>query len=190
MRIILASKSPRRKLFLGMLNADFEVIPSGVDESRVKQEEKDPVRLARTLARMKAEDVARGIDGEAIVIGADTLVSFEGNVIGKARDKEDAFSILSNYSGKEHVQITGICVINTKTGKVLVDHDETTGKVRVLSPEEIRSYVETGEPLEGAGAYTPRAHSMMFESIMGSWTNIVGLPMEKLIPLLGEAMRG
>jgi septum formation protein len=187
LRIILASKSPRRRLFLEMIGSGFEVVPSYVDESSVN--ESDPVKLAEMLARMKAEDVAGRIEGDAIVIGADTLVSFEGKVIGKARDREEAFRVLKGYSGKMHEQVTGICLINTRTGKVVVDHDVTKGFVRRLSDQEIREYVDTGEPLEGAGCYTPRFHAMLFKRIEGSWTNVVGLPMEKFVPLLGEVMR-
>jgi septum formation protein len=187
MRIVLASKSPRRKLLMGMLGLDFEVIPSQVDERAV--EESDPVRLARRLARLKAEDVAGRLDGKALVIGADTMVSFQGRAIGKARDRDDATRILKGYSGREHEQITGLCIINTKTGKVLEGHDVTRVMCREMSDDEIKAYVETGEPMEGAGAYTPRAHPMLFERIEGSWTNIVGLPMERLVPMLGEALR-
>ena len=124
MRIVLASRSPRRKLLMEMLGLEFEVVPSRVDEKAVKGS--DPYELARRLARLKAEDVASklkadrsaGPDGraEAVVIGADTLVSFRGRIIGKARDEEDARQILKGYSGREHEQITGICIINTKTG--------------------------------------------------------------------------
>lgn len=188
MRIVLASRSPRRRLFLEFLKMGFEVIPSEVDEGAVS--ESDPVRLARKLARLKAEDVARRVEGDAVVIGADTLVSFEGRVIGKARDRDDAVRILKGYSGKPHEQITAICLINTRTGRVLEEHDSTRAVCRDLSEEEIEAYVETGEPLDGAGAYTPRAHVMLFEEIDGSWSNIVGMPMEKFIPLLGEAMKG
>jgi septum formation protein len=169
-----------------MLGLDFEVIVSGIDERAVQ--EHDPVRLARTLARMKAEAVAKDLKEEALVIGADTLVSFEGRIIGKARDEEDAFRILSGFSGKVHEQITGICIINTRSGKVWEDHEITRAKVRDLSEKEIRDFIGTGEPMEGAGAYTTRAHKMLFESIDGSWTNVVGLPMEKFIPLLGKAL--
>jgi septum formation protein len=188
MRIILASRSPRRKLFMGMLGLEFEVIPSQVDENSVR--ESDPVRLARRLARLKAEEVAKRAGGDAVVIGADTMVSFEGRVIGKARDREDAVRILRGFSGKAHDQITGLCIINTRTGKVLEDHDVTRGLVRKLRDGDVEEYVKTGEPMDGAGAYTPRFHTRLFERIEGSWTNIVGLPMEKLVPMLGEALRG
>jgi septum formation protein len=186
MRIVLASRSPRRKWFMEMLGLDFEIIPSQIDETSVNED--NPVSLAKKLARLKAEDVARRVDGEAVVIGADTLVSFEGRVIGKARDKEEAFRILKGFAGKEHEQITGLCIINTKTGKVLEDYEVTKAFVRELSDEDIRAFIETGEPLEGAGAYTPKAHVMLFERIDGSWTNIVGLPVEKFVPMLGDAL--
>lgn len=207
MRIILASKSPRRKMFMDMLGLEYDVMPSRVDESETKAQENNPVELARKLARLKAEDVAARLKGDsrsqgpdknleqdggeegAIVIGADTLVSFQGRVIGKARDEEDAFKTLKGYMGKEHEQITGLCIINTRTGKVLEGHDVTKAVVREMSDEEIREYVRTGEPLEGAGCYTPKAHPMMFERIEGSWSNVVGLPMERFVPLLGKALR-
>ena len=191
MRIILASKSPRRKIFLDMLGIEFDVIPSRVDESKVKDQIRNPVELATTLAEMKAQDVTDRLrpGEEAIVIGADTLVSFEGRVIGKARDKEEAEVILARYRGKEHTQITGICMINTMTGRKVVDHEETRALVRNMSNGEIRDYVDTGEPLEGAGAYTPKAHTMLFERIYGSWTNIVGLPMGKFVVMLGDIQR-
>jgi septum formation protein len=152
--------------------------------------------LARRLARLKAEDVASRVMSNsrsmgksgAVVIGADTLVSFRGRVIGKARDREDAIRTLRGYSGKVHEQITGICLINTKTGKVVEDHDVTRGFVRKLSEKDIESYVQTGEPMQGAGCYTPRAHPMLFERFEGSWTNVVGLPMERFVPLLGKVM--
>lgn len=187
MRIVLASKSPRRKAFMEMLGLEFEVMASRVDEKAVK--ESDPVKLARKLARLKAEDVAGRLDYDAVVVGADTLVSFEGRIIGKAASREEAARVLKAYSGKSHHQITGICIINTRTGKVLVDHSDTEGFVKDLSDREIGEYVETGEPLEGAGCYTPRAHTMLFSKMEGSWTNIVGLPMERFIPLLGEALK-
>ena len=196
MRLILASKSPRRKLFMEMLGLEFEVMPSHVDENQVKCEESDPYRLARKLARLKAEDVVKRIESDnrsggtprAVVIGADTLVSFQGRVIGKARNREDAVRTLMGYSGKVHEQITGICMINTKTGKVVEDHDVTRGFVRKLSEKDIERYAATGEPMQGAGCYTPRAHTMLFERFEGSWANVVGLPMEKFVPLLGEVM--
>ncbi len=197
MRIILASKSPRRRALMEMLGLDFEVIPSLVDEERFKRGENNPYRLARRLARLKAEDVAARImsdapgkkgEEEALVIGADTLVSFQGRVIGKAGSREDAVRTLAGYSGKEHEQITGICLINTRTGKAVEDHDVTKGFVRVLSDRDIEDYAATGEPMEGAGCYTPRAHTMLFTRFEGSWTNVVGLPMGKLVPLLGKAL--
>jgi septum formation protein len=187
MKIILASRSPKRKEFLEMLGLEFEIIPSRVDERSVK--ESDPVKLAKRLARMKAEDVAKRLDGEAVVIGADTLVSFNGRIIGKARDRDHAYSVLKEFSGKEHQQITGICIINIKTGKTLQDHSVTKIMVKDLNEDEIESYIQTGEPMEGSGCYTPLAHMMLFDKIEGSWTNIVGLPMEIFIPLLTKSIK-
>ncbi len=195
MRIILASKSPRRRQLMDMLGLDFEVMPSGVDEGKVKLKESDPYRLAQRLARMKAEDVAERLreheDGqEAVVIGADTLASFRGRVIGKAGDSEEAMRTLRGYQGREHEQVTGLCIINTRTGKVLEACEVTRSVVREVGEKSLEAYVGTGEPMEGAGCYTPRAHVMLFSEIKGSWSNIVGMPMARLVPMLGEAIRG
>jgi septum formation protein len=188
MKVVLASKSPRRKWLMEMLGVEFEVIPSSVDERALREE--DPVKLAKMLARLKAEDVAQRIGGDSLVIGADTLVWFEGNIIGKAGDEKNAVRILSGFSGKEHEQITGLCIIDTKTGRMWQDHEVTKARVRTLKKEDVERYASTGDPMEGAGGYTPRGHIMLFERIEGSWTNIIGLPMEKFIPLLGEALKG
>jgi septum formation protein len=187
MRIILASKSPRRRDLIGMLGLEFEVIPSNVDESVVQ--EKDPIELVRTLAKMKAEAVAKNAK-DAVVIGSDSLVVFQGRVIGKAPSKEEAIKTLESYSGKEHEVITGLCLINTKTGRVIQDHDLTKVLCRSLSRQDVLDYVETGAPLDGAGCYTAPVHHILFEKIEGSWTNMSGLPMEKFIVLLGDIMKG
>jgi septum formation protein len=151
----------------------------------------DPVKLARMLARMKAEDVAGRLSkGEdALVIGADTLVSFQGRVIGKAGSVEEARETLKSYAGKEHEQITGVCIINTRTGKAFEGHDVSRVACRDMG-EALDDYISTGEPMDGAGCYSPRAHPFLFEHVDGSWTNIVGLPMGRFVVLLGEALRG
>ena len=105
MRLILASKSPRRKRILNSLGLCFEVIPSLIDESTIKI--KDPVKLVLKLAKIKALDVAKNVKHE-IVIGADTIVVLNGEIIGKPENKEDAYEIISKLSGRKHFVYTGI----------------------------------------------------------------------------------
>lgn len=190
MRLILASKSPRRKLMLEQLGLDFEVIVSNVDESRVK--EQDPVKLTTTLSRMKAEAVARG-QPDSVVIGSDGVVFFEGRVIGQprggAREEklEDARRTLRELSGKVHQVYSGVCVINTRTGQVLTDWGVTDIKFRELTDRDIERVLENPLVLGGAGSYVTDSWVRVFESINGSHTVVAGTPMEKLIPMLREA---
>jgi len=184
MKIILASKSPRRKMLLEQLGLDFKVISSGVDESVVKEE--DPSRLVTKLAELKAKTVAKAIDDEAIVIGADSLVHMDGETIGKPKDEDDARRILSLLSGKEHNVFTGFCIINTKTGKTISDFVMTKIRMRELSVADIEKCLEQKIILDGAGSYTPEIHGRIFDGVEGSYTNVVGLPTERIIPALRE----
>ncbi len=182
MKIILASKSPRRKMLLEQLGLDFEIIPSYEDESQVN--EQDPQELVKRLSELKADSVARGLSGENLVIGADTIVYFEGKVIGKPRDMDDARNILHMLSGKSHEAFTGLCLINTGTGEKLLDSSRTLVTFRHLSEKDIEKCLENKIILGGAGSYTPEIHSRLFQKIDGSYHNIVGLPTELLIPML------
>lgn len=181
MRVILASKSPRRKLLLEQLGLKPEVIVSGVDESGVGGE---PTILVQKLARMKAEDVARKLGGNCIVIGGDSITFLNGEIIGKPRDREDGKRILKNFSGKKHYVFTGFCVINTSTGEVFTDYVKSTVWFRELSDYDIEFCMGVDGVMGGAGAYIPETHSRLFDRIEGSYTNIMGLPIERVIPAL------
>ncbi len=179
-KLILASKSPRRLELLKQITSEFEVVPSSV------KEEIDyglrPEENARLLARAKAEDVASKYP-ECWVIGADTLVTLHQEILGKPEDAVDAQRMLRRLSGKEHRVATGICVVGPE--KTL--DKSITSKVRFksLTEEEILNYIQTGEPMDKAGAYAIQGEgSFMIREFSGSKTNIIGLPIDELKTLL------
>lgn len=184
MRIILASESPRRKALLESLGIEFEVMPSNADESSVS--DGDPARLVQRLAELKAGIVA-GVLGEGfVVIAADTVVVFNGKTVGKPKDRDDARRMLRMLSGKKHSVHTGVCVINTSTGKALKGAETSFVNFRSLAPEEIDAYASLDITLGCAGAYAIQVEPSPVASVEGSYTNVVGLPAEKLIPMLRE----
>jgi septum formation protein len=173
-RIILASNSPRRKKLLEQIGLEFEICGSNFDEDSVSLA--DPIELAKFLALKKAEDVARQYD-DAIIIGADLVVIFNGQALGKPKDAADAKRILRQLSGKENKGITGYAIIDTKNKIVVNKHSEAVVKFRNLSDEEIDEYVATGEPLDMAGAYgLMDKGAVLMESVRGNFYSIVGLP--------------
>ena len=149
-RIILASQSPRRRELLermGILN--FEIIPARGEE--VLDPALPPERLVEELSRQKAAEVAAGAAPEALVIAADTVVAVDGRVLGKPADPEDAVRMLTALSGREHTVYTGVTI--RRGGEEATEHEATAVRFRPLTPEEIRTYVSTGEPMDKAGSY-------------------------------------
>lgn len=177
MRIILASNSPRRKELLTQLGVAFEVIPSKFEEQVVPM---TPSRLVEHFAHMKAKDVVSSLQADALVIGSDTIVCFD-EVMGKPKSKEDAFSMLKKLSGKQHQVLSGLSIINTVTGESLTGHECTKVKMKELSDAEITAYINTGEPMDKAGAYAIQGLGSLFvEGIEGDYFNVVGLPLFRL----------
>jgi len=180
-KIILASASPRRQMLLRLIGLNFRAVKSGVKEDG---REKNPEKLVKRTAEKKAEAVAKN-HANALIIAADTVVVFRGRVIGKPKSKKEAEAMLAAFSGKKHDVYTGLCVINKKTGKKFTVHSRSSVKFRKLDKKEIESYVRTGEPLDKAGGYNIAEKGVRFlEGIEGSYSNVVGLPLEKLIPML------
>ena len=177
-KIILASRSPRRKKILEQVGLEFEIVDSNFDEDSVSLA--DPIELAKFLALKKAEAVAVNYD-DAIIIGADSVVIFKGAALGKPRDAADAKRILSELSGKENKVITGLAIIDSKNKTVVNSHGEAVVKFRNLSAEEINEYVATGEPLDMAGACgLMERGAVLAERVRGDFYSIVGLPLAKL----------
>ncbi|KKT01166.1 MAG: septum formation protein Maf [Candidatus Nomurabacteria bacterium GW2011_GWF2_43_8] len=181
-KIILASTSPRRQKLLAQTGLKFEIIASNYDEDITLP--LPPGELVKFISRKKAESVARNYD-DAIVIGGDTLVYFDGQVLGKPHISLRAKEMLKMLSGNEHSIFTGFTVIDTKNGKIASDFIEAKVKFKNLSDEEINEYIETGEPLTRAGAYDiQKVRETFVERFTGDYEGIVGLPVGPLLKVL------
>lgn len=181
-RIILASSSPRRKALLKQIGLDFEVIPSTVSETWDRGTA--PAAVAQALALRKAEDVARRISS-GLVIGADTLVLLEGSILGKPASRQEAVQTLEALSGKPHDVITALAVIEVENRRVILGEENTRVYFREIPRDEIEAYVDTGEPMDKAGAYGIQGRGILFvRRIEGCYTNVVGLPIPKLAAIL------
>ncbi len=188
MRIILASSSPRRKELLSQLGFDFEVIPSGVDET--VEDGTAPEEVVRQLALRKALHIAQQ-NPNALIIGADSMVFIDNKVIGKPSSKEDAQATLELLSGRKHTVLTGVAIVDTRVDW-LEPHSVSqtfTSFVtfRKLPQAEIAAYVATGDPLDKAGSYNRTGMAKDFiESIEGSAENVSGLPTLELKEMLKQ----
>jgi septum formation protein len=183
-RLILASKSPRRYELLKQMGFDFEVVPSRVTEGFVQTE--SPKEHVIRLAKAKVRDVASEYP-DCWVIAADTIVYINGSILGKPKDREEAVEMLRRLSGQEHWVLTGFSVFHLGKKKSDQETVQTAVKVKGLTPGEIEWYVQTGEPFDKAGGYAIQGiGSFMIESIRGSYTNVVGLPLCELIQMLNR----
>lgn len=191
-KIILASGSPRRTELLKLTGADFEVRVSNALEITDKTE---PAEMVEELAVLKATAVEKELAAEMekekaekeveklLIISADTLVFLEGKPLGKPKDKEDAYCMLSKLSGKVHEVYTGVSVIIKESNerKQLIFHQKTNVAVAAMTGEEINSYIATGEPFDKAGAYGIQGRFAVYvKGIEGEYNNIVGLPIAKI----------
>ena len=183
-RLILASKSPRRYELLKQVGLDFEVFPSRVSENFV--EKASPQEHVIQLAEAKARDVA-GEYPDSWVVAADTIVIIDGSILGKPRNQEEAMEMLEHLSGREHVVLTGLFVCHLEKGKADKETVQTAVKMKTLTLSEMEWYVQTGESYDKAGGYAIQGiGSFMIESIRGSYTNVVGLPLCQLIQMLSR----
>ena len=156
-----------------------------VDESSIQKTE--PACLAMATARLKARAVAAE-ERDAIIIGADTVVSVEGTILGKPRDAADAQRMLALLSGRAHQVYTGLCLIDTESGREICDYRETTVWMQPISREEIEAYVATQEPMDKAGAYGIQGRAAAYiQRIDGCYFNVVGLPVQLLADLCRQA---
>ena len=182
MKIILASGSPRRRELLKSPGLEFEVYKPDVDESIIDGE--SPSELCERLSRLKAQAGAEKFP-DALVIAADTIVVIDDLILGKPKDREDAFNMLKHLQGKWHEVITGITIC--MKGNILSHDEHTRVKFRELSDSEIHAYVSTGECDDKAGAYAVQGYgSLLVERIEGDYVNVVGLPLCRLGKMLRE----
>ena len=184
MAIILASKSPRRKELLEKIVEDFTVVESDFDEEDIEYEG-DVSKYVISLAVAKAKQVSTKLNKPAIVIAADTVVVLEDKILEKPKTKKDAECMLSALSGNNHKVYTGLCVIDTKTNNIVQEVAFTNVKFSKLTNNEIQEYIETGSPMDKAGAYGIQDFGAVFvEKIEGCYYNVMGLPLNVLYKIL------
>ena len=184
MKVILASKSPRRVEILEKIDKEFEVVQSNFDENTIDFKG-DIEKYVKDLSRNKAIEVSKRLNEPSIVIAADTVVFQNGKVLEKPKNEEDAFSMLSSLSGNTHKVYSGICLINTYDDTVVTDCDCTEVRFSELNPRQIRNYINSGEPMDKAGAYGIQGLGGAFvEGIKGCYYNVMGLPLNKLYKAL------
>lgn len=181
--LLLASASPRRRALLTELGWDFKAVSSSYEELPCDRETATEMSLRFALG--KALDVAR-THPDSFVIGADTSVVIDGETLGKPRDEEEAFAMLSKLQGRTHEVVTAVAVISPGQ-KPLTAVETTKVTFRKLSEAEIKAYIATGESMDKAGAYAIQGHGMLLvESLDGCYFNVVGLPVERLSVMLAQ----
>ena len=184
-RLILASGSPRRRELLSAVGMPFRVLPSGVDETPLPGE--SPARFARRAALDKGMHVAVRHPG-AFVLSADTIVVSGNRILGKPRDRGEARRMLSYLAGREHRVVTAVCLLCAGRRYRDVATEVTRVRFRPLTPPEVAAYVRTGEGDDKAGAYAAQGAGMLLiDRVVGSFTNVVGLPMTRVVGMLGKA---
>ncbi len=179
-QVILASSSPRRKEILDEMGVKYEVIPADIDESEIKSS--FPFLLVKKLAVAKAEHVAIG-HRLSTVIAADTIVVLGGKVYGKPHDRARAFDMIKSLNGRTHTVYTGVCV--TCEGKKRAFCSKSRVTFKSLTDEQIYAYIDECKPFDKAGAYGIQDKRIV-QKYSGSYSNIMGLPKEKLGDVLAE----
>lgn len=180
--LVLASGSPRRQELLSDLGLDFNVHPSPLDEPAPGTDE-PPLNYVLRMAEMKTRDVAKEYVGMT-VIGADTSVVLGRRIMGKPKSKLDALEMLTALSGETHQVITGFCIV-LPDGTRQSEAVSTDVDMRVSTEDELMAYIETGEPMDKAGAYAIQGvGTFLVTGIRGSYTNVVGLPVARVLEML------
>ena len=184
MKVILASASPRRKEILQNTKLNFDIQKSDIEE--VILENESPEDMVVRLAYEKAYDVAQK-NKDKLVIGADTIVALDNEVLGKPKDQNEAYQMIKRLSNKTHKVITGISLINLKENKIIKDYVVSFVTFKDLSEDSIKDYINTNESLDKAGAYGIQGYgALLVDNIQGDYFNIVGLPISKLSDLLKD----
>ena len=185
MKIILASKSPRRKELLDLLNLDYEIIVSDAEE--ILNKNLSIEEQAKNLSYIKAKTVFEQTKGERIVIGSDTMVIKDNKIYGKPKNEENAFEMLKELKNSKHQVITGLAILVEKDGiyEEYIDYDMAEVYFKDISDEEIRNWINTKEALDKAGAYAVQGQFMVFiEKFNGNYSTVMGLPIHKVYDIL------
>ena len=186
MKYILASKSPRRREILENLGVKFEIVTAETDES---DSETNPCRLVEILSARKGEAVrdllasmGRPLDDDTVIISSDTVVSVDGNILGKPKNREDAYRMLKSLSGRAHQVVSGISLIGKNASATA--HEVTDVCFDELDEETLACYLDSSEPYDKAGAYAIQGQaSLWISAINGCYFNVVGLPVHRLSQL-------
>lgn len=177
-RVVLASSSPRRRDLLSLVRIAHTVRPADIDETYLPGE--TPRTHCERLARGKAQAIA---EPGAVTIGSDTIVVVDGDVLGKPRDREDAIRMLRRLSGRSHLVMTGVAA--DWNGRLVSGVEEVSVTFRSLDDDEIAAYVDTGEPMDKAGAYGIQGYgATLVERVDGDFFAVMGLPLNRLVRLL------
>lgn len=188
-QLVLASASPRRKELLEQLGVQFEICVPNVDESSVKQKDVPAGLYVQELALLKAGAAMEliGCKKNTLVIAADTVVFKDKKILGKPKDAAHAKEMLTALSGAEHAVYTGICVMRASDGCSVCRAVKTIVRFKELSEGKIERYIQTGEPMDKAGAYGIQGYgATLVEGIEGDYFNVVGLPVAALAELLEQ----
>jgi septum formation protein len=194
-QIILASGSPRRHELLDLLNIPHIVLPCNEDEKQVKNIQSFNQGLIEeqliNVAIQKALCVEKTLDKlqkKGLIIGADTIVALDNEIIGKPKSKEDALIMLKKIIGKTHLVFTGLCVLDVSTGNIYTDTEKTSVSMVSIPISKIKAYIESENILDKAGSYAVQGKGAAFiDRIEGCYYNVMGLPLSKLISLLQKA---
>lgn len=186
--LILASSSPRRRELIQLLGLPVTIRNNDVDETM--EREITPVETVKELSTRKARAAFEQIKGSfenGVIVGSDTVVVYNGKILSKPENKDDAFRMLKLLQGNTHDVYSGIACIETVTGENVVNHSVTQVTMKPLTDEQIRSYIQTGEPMDKAGAYAVQGLGATFvEKINGDYFTVVGLPLALLSDMLKD----
>lgn len=185
-RYVLASASPRRRELLGQTGIQFEISPAQGDEIITKTA---PHEIVEELSLAKASEVAEAYDDKykndtIVIIGADTVVAYGGEIMGKPKDESDAANMLTRLQGGVHQVYTGVtlAILNGGKREIVTFHEKTNVEMYPMTQEQIRAYVATGEPADKAGAYAIQGKCAVYiKGINGDYNNVVGLPIARLM---------
>lgn len=186
--LLLASSSPRRRELIRFLQLPVEILVNDVDET--VEEGLTPAQIVETLSERKASaslGAAKEENKDGILIGSDTIVVVDGMVLGKPQDQADAARMLGLLQGRSHQVYTGLCCIDTESGRTIISHTVNNVTFRAMNEKEIAGYIQTGEPMDKAGSYGVQGLGSIFiERIDGDFYSVMGLPLNLLYQLLLE----
>ena len=181
-KIILASKSPRRKDLLEQLGLKIKIVPSNINEASISI--KNPEKYVKALSLLKAKDIAFFYPDDW-VLGADTIVVFDDQILGKPTSKTDAIAMLNKLNNCEHSVFTGFSIVNQEKNSIITQFVETKVFFKYLTQREIQWYVNTEEPVDKAGSYAIQGiGAFLVKGIFGSYSNVIGLPVCEVVEIL------